>query len=43
MVTFIFINVSNSFKVDRPNSVTCLNRTPIFEWSVGSCGSKNGH
>ena len=24
-----------------PNSVTYLNRTPIFEWNVVWCGSKN--
>ena len=30
-------------KVDVPNSVTYLNRTPIFEWYVDKCGSKNGY
>ena len=28
-------------KVDMPNSVTYLNRTPIFEWYVDWCGSRN--
>ena len=27
----------------RPNLITHLNRTPIFEWHVVRCGSKNGH
>ena len=26
-----------------PNSVTYLNKTPIFDWCVIRCGSKNGH
>ena len=43
MVSLIFIDVSNSLKVGRPNLVLYLNRKPIFEWCVGSCGSKNGH
>ena len=29
-------------KVDVPNSVIFLNCTPIFEWYVIRCGSKNG-
>ena len=29
-------------EVDVPNSVTCLNWTPIFEWRVVMSGSKNG-
>jgi hypothetical protein len=29
-------------KVDMPNLVSGLNRTPIFEWYVVRCGSKNG-
>ena len=28
-------------KADVPNSVTCLDRTPIFEWCVVRYGSKN--
>ena len=28
-------------KVDMPNSITCLNRAPIFEWYVVWCDSKN--
>ena len=28
-------------KVDIPNSVTCLTRTPIFRWYVVRCGPKN--
>ena len=27
----------------QPNSITLLKWTPIFEWWVGRCGSKNGH
>ena len=34
--------VSLQRKVDVPNSVTFLNQTPIFEWYVMWCGSKNG-
>ena len=29
------------FRVDMPNSTTYLNQTPIFEWYVVRCGSKN--
>ena len=29
------------FKVDMPNLVPSLNRTPIFEWCVVKCGYKN--
>ena len=32
-----------SSKVDVPDSVTFLIRTPIFEWYVDWCGSKNGY
>ena len=28
-------------KVDEPNTVAYLNWTPIFEWCVVRCGSKN--
>jgi hypothetical protein len=31
----------NGHKVSRPNSVTYLNGTPIFEWWVVRCRSKN--
>ena len=35
---------SNSrYKVSRSNFVTHLNTTPMFEWCVIRCGSKNGH
>ena len=27
--------------VNVPNLVTCLNHTPIFQWYVVRCGSKN--
>ena len=30
-------------KVDIPKSVTHLNHTPIFEWYVIKCASKNGY
>ena len=30
-------------KVDEPNLITYLNWTPIFEWCVVRCGSKNGY
>ena len=26
-----------------PNSNTAIIWTPLFEWYMGSCGSKNGH
>ena len=26
-----------------PDSINCLNHTPMFEWCVIRCGSKNGH
>ena len=29
--------------VDMPNSVTCLNRTPISKWYVVRCASQNGY
>ena len=29
-------------QVNRPNSLTYLNQTPIFERCVVRCGSKNG-
>ena len=29
-------------KASGPNSVTYLCQTPIFEWCVVRCGSKNG-
>ena len=29
-------------KVNRPNSVTDLDREPIFEWYAVRCGFKNG-
>ena len=34
--------ISIHSKVSRPNSVTYLDRTPIFEWWVVKCTSKNG-
>ena len=30
-------------QVSRPNLLTYLNRTPIFEWCMVRCGCKNGH
>ena len=30
-------------KVNVPNLVTYLDKTPIFDWCVIRCGSKNGH
>ena len=30
-------------KVGAPNLVTSLDQTPIFEWYVVWCGSKNGY
>jgi hypothetical protein len=30
-------------KGSGPYSATYLNQTPIFEWRVVRCGSKNGH
>ena len=27
--------------VDMPNSITYLDQTPIFEWYLVRCGSKN--
>ena len=35
--------IQKSSKVDVLNSVTYLNRTPIFEWYVIRCGSENKH
>ena len=32
-----------STKTDMPNLVTCLDGTPIFEWNVVRCESKNMH
>ena len=29
-------------KIDLPNPVTFLIRTPIFDWLCGPCASKNG-
>ena len=29
--------------IDVPNSITYLNQTPIFEWYVVRCGTKNGY
>ena len=30
-------------EVSRPNSVTYIKWTPIFEWCGISCGFKSGH
>ena len=32
-----------TFKANVPNLVTCLNKTPLFEWYMVRCGSKNGY
>lgn len=29
--------------VDVPNSIACVNWTPIFEWNLVFCGAKNGN
>ena len=42
-VILTLLLVSIATKVDWPNSATYLNLTPIFEWSVVRCESKNGH
>ena len=31
------------YNVNMPNLVTYLNQTPLFEWCVVRCGSKNNH
>jgi hypothetical protein len=31
------------YKISRPNSITYLNQTPLFEWCVIRCESKDGH
>jgi hypothetical protein len=31
------------YKISRPNSITYLNQTPLFEWRVIRCESKDGH
>ena len=31
------------YKVSRPNLVTYLTQTPLFEWCALRCGSKNSH
>jgi hypothetical protein len=41
ILTPLFLTIAT--KVDGPNSVTYLSLTPIFEWSVVRCESKNGH
>ena len=38
----IIIMLSVVIKLSEPNSVAYLNRTPIFEWWVVMCKSKNG-
>ena len=52
MYIYIYISISHlclcddkglRSKVDMPNSVTHLIWTPIFEWYVARCGSKNGY
>ena len=35
--------IHTSPKQSRPNSINYLKQTPIFEWCVLRCGSKNGH
>ena len=30
-------------RVNAPNSVSYLDRSPVFEWCVVMCGSKNGN
>ena len=43
-IGFVFLFWTDCpFKVDVPNLVTYLNRTPIIEWYVVRCGSKNGY
>jgi hypothetical protein len=37
------IGVESVLKVSEPNSGTYFKWTPIFEWCVLSCGSKDGH
>ena len=37
------LTTGSDTKVNDPNLVTCLHRTPIFEWWAVRCGSKNGH
>ena len=42
----IFLHVSQldiHAKVDTPNLVSFLNQTPIFEWYMVRCGTKNGY
>ena len=40
---FVYLFTILVLKLCRPYSVTFLNQTPICEWCVGTCGSKNGH
>ena len=37
------VSLHEAPKVDVPNLVTYLNETPMFEWNVVWCGSKNGY
>ena len=34
--------MAKHFKVDIPNSITYFDWTPLFEWYVVRCSSKNG-
>ena len=45
MATSTMIRICKSFKteVDMPNSNIMIIWTPLFEWYLVMCGSKNGH
>lgn len=34
---------TQALKINMPNFVTCLIWTPIIEWCMVRCGSRNGH
>jgi hypothetical protein len=43
MAIWLMCEVALRTLANAPNSVTHLNRTPIFEWYVVWCASKNGY